>query len=297
MKIIEYLREYPDLFWPPVLAAGCLAVLCAWLSVLVVLKRLAFIGQGISHAGFGGIGIAAVFGLATAEATASAGGAVAQFSVVLGFCVAASLAVGLLSGDRKRGPRTWGHTHEDTAIGIVLVVSMAFGSILVREYAPTFRWEEFLFGYLMNTGWADAAVAASVTLATVIALWLVRRPLVFWAFDEPASEAFGVRGAWVRVALMAMLALATVTAMRLAGVVLASALLILPGALALKLSVRSGAVVWFSLAAAVVGVLGGLVLSFESNWPPGPSIVVVLSVLFTLASGARAAGLGVKERA
>ena len=171
MKIFEYLRAYPELFWPPVVAAVCLAVLCAWLSVLVVLKRLAFIGQGISHAGFGGIGIAAVLGLAASQMTP--GGAVAQFGVVLAFCVAAALAVGFLApGEGSRA----GGTHEDTAIGIVLVVSMALGSILVRAYAPTFRWEDFLFGYLMNTGWVDAAVAAVVTAAVVTSVRTIDRP-------------------------------------------------------------------------------------------------------------------------
>lgn len=285
MKIFEYLRAYPELFWPPVLAAVCLAVLCAWLSVLVVLKRLAFIGQGISHAGFGGIGIAAVLGLATSQMTP--GGAVAQFGVVLAFCVAAALAVGLLA---PGGGSKAGGTHEDTAIGIVLVVSMALGSILVRAYAPTFRWEDFLFGYLMNTGWADAAVAGCVTAAVVGVLWAMRRAVVFWAFDGAAAEAFGVSGGWVRVVMMVLLALATVTAMRLAGVVLASALLILPGATALKLSVRSRAVMGLAMGAALAGVLLGLVVAFEVGWPPGPSIVVVMTGVFAGAEGWRRLG-------
>ncbi len=287
MKIFEYLRDFPSVFWPPVLGAICLALLCAWLSVLVVLKRLAFIGQGISHAGFGGIGIAAVLGLASAEAASTATGALAQFGVVLAFCVAAALVVGFLatpSGNSSRRSGSSGATHEDTAIGIVLVASMALGSILVRHYAPTFRWEDFLFGYLMNTGWTDAAVAAGVTLATLATLWWARRPLTFWAFDEPAAEAFGVRGQAVRIVVMTILALATVTTMRLAGVVLASALLILPGAIALKLSVRSGAVLALSVAAALIGVIGGLVLGFEYSWPPGPSIVLVLTAAFAAVS-------------
>lgn len=287
MKILEYLRDYPSVFWPPVLGAICLALLCAWLSVLVVLKRLAFIGQGISHAGFGGIGIAAVLGLASAQAASTASGALAQFGVVLAFCVAAALVVGFLatpSGNSSRRSSSSDSTHEDTAIGIVLVASMALGSILVRHFAPTFRWEDFLFGYLMNTGWTDAVVAAGVTVATLATLWWARRPLTFWAFDEPAAEAFGVHGQAVRIVVMTILALATVTTMRLAGVVLASALLILPGAIALKLSVRSGTVLALSLAAALMGVIGGLILGFEFGWPPGPSIVLVLTAAFAAVS-------------
>lgn len=275
MKTLDYLWNLPELFWPPVIAAVCLAVLCSWLSVLVTLRRLAFIGQGISHAGFGGIGVAAVFGLASASLSPTQ--SLAQFAVVVVFCVAASLAVGWISTGSSR--RT-GVTHEDTAIGMVLVVSMAVGSILVSRFAPRFQWESFLFGYLMNTAWPEAAVAAAAAAITLVSLWLLRRPLMFWAFDEPAARAFGVKTALAHAALLALLGLATVTAMRLAGVVLASALLILPGAAALKLSSRLVPVLVMSLVIAVAGVLGGLVVSFELSWPPGPSIVIALAGIY-----------------
>ena len=107
-----------------------------------------------------------------------------------------------------------------------------------------------------------------------------------------AAQAPGVGPAqgWVRVVMMVLLALATVTAMRLAGVVLASALLILPGATALKMSVRSGAVMGLAMGAALAGVLLGLVVAFEVGWPPGPAIVVVLTAVFAGAEGWRRVG-------
>ncbi len=273
MKTIEFLRDYPELFWPPCLAALCLAVLCSSLSVLVVLKRLAFIGQGISHAGFGGIGVAAVFGLAAADL--SPAGILAQFGVVVAFCIASALSVGALSAGRGAGK-----THEDTAIGIILVASMALGSLLVREYAPTFQWENFLFGYLMNTGKADATVAGVIAASVTATLWIVRRPLTFWAFDEPSATAAGVASGRMRFVLMVLLGLATVAAMRLAGVVLASALLVLPGATALKLSTRLAYVLLWSLITATLGVIAGLIVAFELNWPPGPGIVVSLCLMY-----------------
>lgn len=273
MRVLDYLRDYPELFWPPCIAALCLAVLCSSLSVLVVLKRLAFIGQGISHAGFGGIGIAAVFGLAAANL--SPAGILAQFAVVVIFCIACALGVGALSAGRGAGK-----THEDTAIGIVLVASMAMGSLLVRKYAPTFQWENFLFGYLMNTAKADAMVAGAIAVAVTLTLWVVRRPLTFWAFDESSATAAGVATGRMRFVLMVLLGLATVAAMRLAGVVLASALLVLPGATALKLSTRLIPVLAWSLATALIGVTAGLIVAFELNWPPGPGIVVSLCAMY-----------------
>ncbi len=279
MNTIRYLTD-PDLrglYWPGVVSGVAIGALCAWLSVLVVLKRLAFIGQGVSHAAFGGMGLAAVLGLTALSLTPAQ--AAAQFAVVVAFCTGAALMVGLMA--RGRSPA---RTHADTAIGVVLVFSMALGAILARYSASGIQWESFLFGSLINTTWRDAAIAWSVAAVVLGTLWLVRRPLAFWAFDEPAATAFGVRAGRIRVVLMVLLALATVTAMKLAGVVLASALLILPGAVALKLSTSSGRVLALSMAVGVGSVAAGLVVSFELDWPPGPAVVAVLTLLFAAAT-------------
>ncbi|MCA9288978.1 MAG: metal ABC transporter permease, partial [Phycisphaerales bacterium] len=78
---------------------------------------------------------------------------------------------------------------------------------------------------------------------------------------------------------------AIVTIMRLAGVLLATALLVLPGATGLRLSDRLSGVMAWSLAAGVVGVMGGLVLSFEADLSPGPSIVLALVGVYVVACG------------
>ncbi len=115
--------ESAALFWPPIIAGLAVAAMCAFLSVLVVLKRLSFIGQGISHAAFGGIGVAAMLGLLSGTGAGN-GLSLGQFCVVLTFCLASAILIGHLS--RKST------THADTAIGIILVASMALGAILLK---------------------------------------------------------------------------------------------------------------------------------------------------------------------
>lgn len=271
MNTWHYLTTMPDLFWPGVLAGLAVAALSAALSVLVVLKRLAFVGQGISHAAFGGVGVVAALGLMNAAGV----GAVKAYGVVVVFCLGAALLIGWIS--RRR-------TEPDTAIGIVLVATMALGAVLLFLARSGVQWETFLFGSILAVSWVDAAVAGLVAAAVVGALWWFRRPLVFWAFDPVVAAAMGVREGRMNLVLMTLLALATVTTMKLAGVVLATALLVLPGAAALRISARSRAVVGLSLAVATAGVLGGIVLSFELDWPTGPSIVLVLTALFVLAA-------------
>ncbi len=266
-----------ELYLPGLVAGLAIALLCAMLSVVVVLKRLAFIGQGISHAAFGGVGIAAILGLtATLSAAAPAGG-LWQFLVVTGFCLFAAIGVGWMSAKGK--------TQADTAIGIVLVGSMALGAVLLHRARTGIAWESFLFGSIFESEWTQAAAAWAIAAVSLLAAWWWRRPLVFWAFDEPSARAFGVRVGAMRLLMMALLAVATVTAMKLVGVVLATALLVLPGAAALQISDRIGRVIGLSLAFVTVGLLGGIVLSFEANLPPGPSVVIVLCAVFAAAKG------------
>ena len=269
MNTWEYLTNpvYGGMYWPPIVTGLAIATLCSLLSVLVVLKRMAFIGQGISHAAFGGIGVAGVLGLV--GATLTPGQSAGQFLVVLAFCLAAGLLIGWLS-DR-------GGTEADTAIGIVLVAAMAVGAILILRARSNVSLESFLFGDILSVSWTDAVIGWVVALGVLVTLWAVRRPLVFWAFDPTVARALGVSDRAMNLLLMVLLALATVTAMKLAGVVLATAMLVLPGALALRLSRRSRVVLVLAALAAVAGVLGGIVLSFERNWPTGASIVCVLA--------------------
>jgi zinc transport system permease protein len=247
-----------------------------------VLKRLSFVGQGISHAAFGGIGVASVLGIGGAAAA----GGTAQFLVVLGFCLLSGLLIAWLM---QRGAG-----EADTAIGIVLVGAMTLGAILIEVGArihgkPPPSWESILFGSIISVDWSDAATAWGVGAGIIGTAWLARRSLLFWAFDESGAAAFGVATRAMKYLLIVLLTLAIVTAMKLAGVVLATALLVLPGACALRVSDRLWPVIGLSLGAAVGGVGGGLTLSFVLNRvPPGACVVGVLVMMFAVATGYQA---------
>jgi ABC-type Mn2+/Zn2+ transport system permease subunit len=280
--ILEYLRD-PLLAWPlvgrPLVVGAALVLMSAVVSVLVVLKRLSFAGQGISHSAFGGVGIAAVAGAFAAGGTLSTP---VELAIVLVFCTLAAIATGLVA-DRRT-------VQVDTAIGLLLVGAMALGGVLVdlarhlaqaRGVPPASRtWESILFGSMQVTSASDVWLSWSVAGVVLLALWLVRRPLLFWAFDEPTAVAFGVRTAWVRAGLMALLALVVVTSMKLAGVVPASALLVLPGAIALQCAQRLGAVLALALLAGLAGLLASMVLAVQLNLQLGPTLVLVLTAGF-----------------
>lgn len=290
MKTWQYLTDpmMGPMFWPGLITGLAVAAMGALLGVLVVLKRLSFIGQGVSHAAFGGMGIAAVAGLGAAAGSVGAAAA-GQFGVVVAFCLAAALIIAWLSSN--------GPTSADTAIGLVLVASMALGAVLLHVASKihpgaVVGWESILFGSLLGQSNADAAIACAACASVIGVLWAVRRPLVFWAFDETSAPAFGVRGGAMRAVLVTLLCVAIVTAMKVAGVVLATAVLVIPAAAALCVSERLARVMAMSVVLAVLGVALGAVVSIEMDWPVGPSVVGVLTLEYAICRGLRALRAG-----
>lgn len=267
-------------YYPIIVAALVISILGAALSVFVVLKRLAFIGQGVSHAAFGGVGIALVLGVH---------GAIGQLGIVVAFSVLAALWIAAIS--RSQRGRT------DTAIGVVLSASMALGFVLFTvaesghehdeqghahgEHADGHHLiEEILFGNILDTSWTNAWVAVAVSAGIGATLWFTRRKLVFWAFDEPVCDAYGVSSRRMTDLFLVLLALTVVMSMQIAGVVLAAAMLVLPGAGALNLSAKLSTVFVYAFLIAIVGAIAGLFAGLEGGYPVGPSIVLAQSVLY-----------------
>lgn len=148
--------------------------------------------------------------------------------------------------------------------------------------------ESLLFGSIVAIGMEEAIVAWVCAGLIGLVLWLERRSIVFWSFDESGARSFGVNTERARLVLLVLLAVQIVVAMRLAGVLLATALLVAPGAAALWTSDQLRTVLNRAAGLSVLGVLVGLILSFETDWPPGASIVLVLLAIVGVGGMARA---------
>lgn len=282
MVTLKYLTE-PGLagfFWPVVLTAVLVAILGGALSWLVVVRRLSFIGQGISHSAFGGVGLALVLGAGTATASSNA----VMMGVVLVFAIVSALLIAAIA-DRRSG-------NTDAAIGIVLSVAMAIGFLLhhhaqraaaARGHTPPPSIEQVLFGSITTIGWSDLWLGTALGVLALSLLVWKRHAVLFWMFDESSAEAFGVPTAPVRSLVLAVLAVVVVITMKLAGVVLATAVLVLPGAAALRLSSRLGTVLVLSISLGLVCALAGLVAAFELDVQPGPTIVLAMVACYVVA--------------
>jgi ABC-type Mn2+/Zn2+ transport system permease subunit len=249
------------------LAALIVGGLCSLLSVYVVLRGMAFIGQGLSHAAFGGVAVALfLFG-------AAASGSVLLSLVTAAFVLLVAFLIGLVS---RRGK-----VSADSAIGIFFAFSMALGVLLVslrREYVPDLM--TYLFGSLLGvtTGdlWLMGAIAVLVLGFTIFSY----KELLYYSFDPHMAWAGGLRTGFLHYALLTMLALTIVAAVKIVGVILVSAFLVIPGATARLLTRSFAAMMVVSLLVGLTAAVLGLYLSHRWNVPTGATIVCTQFVAF-----------------
>jgi zinc transport system permease protein len=246
------------------LIAGILVgLLCGVLGFFVVLKRLSFIGVGISHSAFGGIAIGVLAGVEPLLAAAV-------------FSIAVAWAIGWLS--RK------GRLHEDTAIGILFSSAMALGVALI-SLSSAYQVDLFgyLFGNILAVSANDLWLLGGIAVVVLGLVGLLFKELLFLAFDEEVARANGLPVTPLYFVLLACLALAVVAAIRVVGIVLVEALLVIPAAIGYQLARGYRAMLCLSVATAVLSAIVGLFVSYFLNIAAGATIVLVLTLLFVAA--------------
>jgi ABC-type Mn2+/Zn2+ transport system permease subunit len=261
---------------PAVLTALAMAVACATLSVFVVSRRWAFIGEGISHSGFGGAGTAWLLALVVPALDRPW---VPYCGVVL-FSLVTAVAIGYLTRGRR--------IHSDTAIGIFMVASFAWGVIAQSVYynhanrhsAPP-GWTTYLFGEMHGVTPLFALASVMACAAVVTMVVLLRKEIVYYCFDPAMAEASGVRAGAIHYLLMLLVAITIVIGAQVVGTVLVTALLVLPGATALSSARTLTATVATAVIVSMLGTASGVILN--ARWPflpAGPAIVLSLFAVF-----------------
>jgi zinc transport system permease protein len=249
------------------LAAGLLTALsCGLLSPYIVLRRMAFAGHGLSHAAFGGATLALLLGL-----NLSMGGAV----------FAGILAIVLALWTRK------GEISEDSAIGMLVAASMALGVIclsLQKRYTQDVF--SFLFGNILAVLPGDLAFSLAAAVATLACVLLFARSLVSATFHEELAKVEGVPVDAMRMLLFLLTAIAVVAAMKIVGAILVSALLVMPGAIALLIARRFTSVQVAALLIGLAAVVAGMFVSYALDLPSGATIALLLFVSYALVRSA-----------
>ncbi len=255
--MIEFF-SYP--FFQRALLAGALtALLCGALSFFVVLRRLAFVGSGVAHAAFGGVAVATLFGVPP---------------------LAGGLAAALLVAGATARAAEGTSVSEDSAVGVFTVAAMALGVVALGFVRTNVDLFGLMFGNILTVAPVDLAVLGVATLAVLVALAAFFRPLLLASVDEEGAQVAGVRTGAMRLLVLVLVGITVVVALKVVGILLVSALLVLPGAAARSLAARWPALLSWSIAVAFVSVLGGLLLSVAVDVAPGAAIILVGAVLF-----------------
>jgi zinc transport system permease protein len=252
-------------FFQRALVAGLLlSALCGVLSVFVILRRLAFIGVGISHSAFGGVALGFLLG-------------VDPLWTGIAFSVVVAL---LIEWARERG-----RIEEDAAIGIFFAASMALGVVFLH-LSRTYNVDvfSFLFGNILAIGERQVWEIGGVSAAVLALLAGCFKELVFISFDEEMAWVSGVPVAALRRLFLVIMALVVIVAMYLVGIILVSALLVIPGAVARNLAGHIRTMMGVAVAAAAGATSGGLFLSYGLDWPSGATVVLLLSGIFFLSA-------------
>ncbi len=245
-----------------IIAGVVLGVLLAYLGIFVTLRKMAFFSDGIAHAALAG----AAIGLLT------------RFSPLLSALIFSMFLAGLIYWLEKKSSLS-----SDSIIGILFTSGMALGIILIslrRGYQPELIG--YLFGNILAIRRQDLILIVVISLLIMAFILSQKRKLTLLALDREMAYMAGINPDFYQLLLYIMLAAALVLGIRVLGIILVSAILIIPVSTA-RLSSRSfkSLGLWTVLISEGV-MIGGLLLSYYLNLPSGAVIVLTGSTIFSL---------------
>jgi manganese/iron transport system permease protein/iron/zinc/copper transport system permease protein len=245
------------------IAAVIIGALCGFIGVYVVLRRMSYIGHGLSHAIFGG--------------------AVLSYVWNVNFFIGGGLWA-LLSGVLIHwvGHRRW--VGADAAIGVVTTSSFALGVAIISTHRSfTRNIEAALFGNILGITQTDLWIVMVIALVVFVALFAIRRPLLFATFDPEVASAYGVSTGSIDLLFIILLAVTVLASTQILGVTLVAAAMVIPPVIARYLTQRFQTLLIVSpLLCAFCGA-AGMFLSFHFDISSAATIVLTSAALFIAA--------------
>lgn len=240
------------------------AIPCALLSVFLVLKGWALMGDAMSHAVFPGVVLAWMMGLPLA---------VGAFVAGL-FC---ALATGFLKDNSR--------IKQDTVMGIVFSGMFAAGLILYIAVKPEVHLDHILFGDMLGINSRDILQTGVIAAFIVVITGVKWRDFLLFCFDYQQAQVSGLRTRWLHYGLLCMVSLTIVATLKAVGIILSVSLLIAPGAIAVLLTTRFYRALLLAVAVSVTVCLSGVYVSFFIDSAPAPTIVVLFACVFIITFG------------
>ncbi|WP_336662085.1 metal ABC transporter permease [Leucobacter sp. USHLN154] len=238
------------------------AVVCALLSCWLVLTGWSLMGDAVSHAVLPGVVLAYLVG--------------APFA--LGALIFGFLAVALIGAIRDTS-----RVKEDAAIGIVFTTLFALGLVLISVTPSQTDLTHIVFGNILGVSDADLLQIAALAAIAFAVLMVKRRDLTLYAFDPTHAHAIGLSPRFLGALLLGLLALTSVVALQVVGVILVVAMLIIPGATAYLLTNRFHRMLIIAPVLSAICSVTGILLSYWMDAASGGLVILVQGSAFALA--------------
>jgi len=243
-----------------IITAILVSISAGIVGTYITARRLVFLSGGITHASFGGIGIAYYLGL----------------NPILGATIFSVLsAFGIEALSQRKGIR------EDSAIGILWALGMAVGIIfifLTPGYAPNLM--SFLFGSILTVTTTDIILLLILDLILIVVFVLFFRTILFVSFDSAFAQTQKIPVKMINLFLLSLMSVAIVLCIRVVGIVLLISLFTIPPSTANLFSNRFSRIVLWSMLISLIGTIFGLFISYKVNIPSGAAIIVVFIAIF-----------------
>ena len=247
-----------------IVASILIGTVTAVIGVYVVLRGLAFIGAGIAHASFGGVALGFLLGVNPV------------LSAVV-FCLATAWGI------------AWASEHaqirEDTAIGIFFAATMALGILFIGLMG---HYNVDLFGFLFGSVLAvtreDLWLSGLLGVGVLATVALFFKEFLFITFDPEMAQVSGIPSRAIYLLLLSIMALTVVVSIKVVGIILVSAMIVVPAASAYQLTEDFRAMMAVAVLIGNVSAIGGLLLSYQLNTASGATMVLTATVVFFLSA-------------
>ena len=261
-RLVSFLAY--DFMRRALLAALLIGIAAPSVGTFLVQRRLSLIGDGLGHVALAGV----AFGLLTGTSP-----------------VWVALAVTVIGAAWIELLRVRGRANGDIGLALLFYGGIAGGVVIVSKSSQgtPANLNSYLFGSITTTEWSDIALFAVLASIVIVFTFGLRRLLFAVSNDEEWATAAGIPVVGVNLVLAVLTAVTVVVAMRVVGLLLVSALMIVPVATAQVLTRSFAATMRVAVVVGVTAAVGGVVTSYFADTPSGGTIVLVAIGAFIVA--------------
>jgi zinc transport system permease protein len=237
------------------IAGVAIAILCSMMGTFLVLRRFSLFGDALAHMAFSGISVGMLTGI---------------YPLWTAFAVSILGALGITK--LRKSTKISG----DAAIAVLLVSGFGIGVLLI-SITGGFKVDlfSFLFGSILLISTEDTLLVVGISAAVIASLAALRKPLLHMTFDEEQAKISGLDVDKLNYIFIILASITVITSMRLVGILLISALIVLPNITSMMFGKSFRNTMLLSMSISVISVVSGIVASYYLDLAPSGTIVII----------------------